>query len=131
MEINDATVNVTAESVINKYGIYSNAKETYLNDVTVNAKYSRAVYLNNADGKTVIRGGSFTTDKYTTNFVINPTIDYKGTLDISGATIMRVGVGILYSRTGATKVEGLTESSLTFVPYGDSAADFLNIDVKK
>mgnify|MGYP005783499693 FL=1 len=131
LEINDATVNVTAESVMNAYGIYSNAAETYLNDATVNAKYSRAVYLNNSLGKTVIRGGSFTTDKYTTNFVINPTIDYKGTLDISGATIMRVGVGILYSRTGATKVEGLTESSLTFVPYGDSAADFLNIDVKK
>ena len=131
LEINDATVNVTAESVMNAYGIYSNAAETYLNDATVNAKYSRAVYLNNSLGKTVIRGGSFTTDKYTTNFVINPTIDYKGTLDISGTTIMRVGVGILYSRTGATKVEGLTESSLTFVPYGDSAADFLNIDVKK
>ena len=131
LEINDATVNVTAESVMNAYGIYSNAAETYLNDATVNAKYSRAVYLNNSLGKTVIRGGSFTTDKYTTNFVINPTIDYKGTLDISGATIMRVGVGILYSRTGATEVEGLTESSLTFVPYGDSAADFLNIDVKK
>ena len=131
LEINDATVNVTAETVLDAYGIHSNAAETYLNDATVNAKYSRAVYLNNSLGKTVIRGGSFTTDKYTTNFVINPTIDYKGTLDISGATIMRVGVGILYSRTGATKVEGLTESSLTFVPYGDSAADFLNIDVKK
>ena len=131
LEINDATVNVTAESVMNAYGIYSNAAETYLNDATVNAKYSRAVYLNNSLGKTVIRGGSFTTDKYTTNFVINPTIDYKGTLDISGATIMRVGVGILYSRTGATKVEGLTENSLTFVPYGDSAEDFQNIDVKK
>ncbi len=131
LEINDATVNVTAETVLDAYGIHSNAAETYLNDVTVNAKYSRAVYLNNSLGKTVIRGGSFTTDKYTTNFVINPTIDYKGTLDISGATITRVGVGILYSRTGATKVEGLTENSLTFVPYGDSAEDFQNIDVKK
>ena len=131
LEINDATVNVTAESVINKYGIYSNAKETYLNDVTVNAKYSRAVYLNNSLGKTVIRGGSFTTDKYTNDFEVNPTIEYWGTLDISDATITRVGVGILYFKSGATEVEGLTESSLTFVPYGDSAADFLDIDVKK
>ena len=131
LEINDATVNVTAKTVLDAYGIHSNAAETYLNDVTVNAKYSRAVYLNNSFGKTVIRGGAFTTDEYTDSFVINPTIDYKGTLDISGATITRVGVGILYSKPGATVVEGLTNSDLTFVSYGDSAAGFKDIDVKK
>ena len=102
-----------------------------MNDVTVNAKYSRAVFLSHETGKAVIRGGSFTTDKYTNDFEVNPTIEYWGTLYISDATITRMGVGILYFKPGVTEVEGLTYSGLNFVPYGDSAAGFLDIDVKK
>ena len=54
LTVRNATINVGPDSVMNAYGIYSNAKEILIENVTVNAKYSIAVNLNNSLGKTTI-----------------------------------------------------------------------------
>lgn len=114
LSISDATITVGASSVMNSTGIHSSASSTILNNVTVDAGYSIAVDLNKSSGATVIKGGSFTTNKESEGFR-SPTIRYQGTLDISDATITRINTGILYSPTlGSTQVEGLTYSNLTF-----------------
>lgn len=130
LEVHDAVVNVGSDSVINAYGIYSNASENTLTNVTVNAKYSIAVNLNNAYGKTVIRGGTFITNEKADGMPINPTIRYQGALDIADAAITRIGTGILYSKTPPSGVENLTKSNCTFTVVGENNS-FEDIDYKK
>ena len=115
--VRGATVNVGVASVMSSAGIYSNATHTTLEDVTVNANYGIAVDLKNASGSTVIKGGTFVTDKEADGFA-SPTIRYQGTLDISDASITRVSTGIVFSKAvypKPTEPEGLTYSNLTFI----------------
>ena len=131
LSVSDATVNVGADSVVQAAGITSNASTTTLENVTVNAKYSVAVSLSNAYGSSVIRGGSFVTDQAAEGFNPNPTIEYQGALDISGASITRIGTGILFCRSWPlpSEVEGLTYSDLAFIQVaGATGAD---IDYQK
>ena len=128
LSIKNATVNVLTNSVMDSYGIQSTAADNYLENVTVNGNYSRAAYFNNANGKAVIRGGSFTTDQKSGE-PVNPTISYQGSLDISDATITHIGNGILYSQTGATSVENLTCERCTFIPINNT--QYSQIDYKK
>lgn len=113
LSMKDATVTVGSASVMDSYGIYANTPEIYLENVTVNANYSRALY-SNGSSHIVIRGGSFTTDKEADGF-LNPTIQFSGTMEISGATITRIGIGIKKG-FGST----LTASNLTFIPIGNN-----------
>lgn len=113
LSMKNATVNVGSASVMNSYGIFANTPEIYLENVTVNANYSCAFYCNGSS-HIVIRGGSFTTDKEADNF-LSPTIQFSGTMEISDATITRIGIGIKKGY-GAT----LTASKLTFIPIGDN-----------
>ena len=112
----DTIVTVDSASVIDSIGITGNASKVYLENVTVNAQYSRAVYLNNQYGSSIIKGGTFITDKVSPDWNPNPTIQYAGTLDISNASITRVGTGILYKVNWPkpTEVEGLTHNNVTF-----------------
>lgn len=103
-----ATVNVESNSVMDSYGISANSSEIYLEDVAVNAKYSRAFYCNSSS-KIVILGGSYVTDQVAEGWNPNPTIQFSGTLDISDASILRVGYGIKKGY-GAT----LTSQNVTF-----------------
>ena len=130
LTVKDAEVQVESASVMNSYGIYSNASTSYLENVTVNAQYSRAVYLSNQYGSSVIKGGTFITDKVAEGWNPNPTIQYAGTLDISGASITRVGTGILYkvNYPKPTQVEGLTQSDLTFVEADAAVSGYKDID---
>ncbi len=119
LEVKNATIRVAPDSVVSAIGIQSFARENLLENVTVDAKYSVAVDFNNERGKATIRGGSFTTDQVSPDWEENPTIKYQGTLDITNASITRVGVGILYSRPEATVVEGLNgEETCTFLMKG-------------
>lgn len=115
LSMKNATVTVDSASVLNSIGISANTPEIYLENVTVNANYSRAFY-SNGSSHIVIRGGSFTTDKSSDDF-LNPTIQFSGTMEISDATITRVGIGIKKGY-GAT----LTASDLRFIPVGDNNA---------
>ncbi|HIZ84301.1 MAG TPA: SipW-dependent-type signal peptide-containing protein [Firmicutes bacterium] len=138
LAVNGAVVDVGPGSVMNAYGIYSNARENTLTNVTVNGKYSKAVYLNNAYGKTVIRGGTFITNKAVDDSTpedpmpVNPTIYYQGALDISDAAITRIGTGILYDKTWPkpTEVENLTIDNCTFTVVGENNS-FKDIDFDK
>lgn len=127
LSVKNAAINVGAASVMSSAGVHSNASTTYLEDVTVNANYSIAVDLKNASGSSVIRGGSFSTDKNADGFA-SPTIRYQGFLDISNAQITRISTGILYSKSwpAPTAVEGLTQSNLTF--HAVEGATGLDID---
>lgn len=92
---------------MNAFGIYSGYDNILLENVTINAKYSRALHLLNANGNTVIRGGTFITNMESEG-LLSPTIEYQGTLDISNASITRIGTGIKFTKTWptATEVEG-------------------------
>ena len=116
LSMKDTIVTVDSASVIDSIGITGNASKVYLENVTVNAQYSRAVYLNNQYGSSIIKGGTFITDKVSPDWNPNPTIQYAGTLDISNASITRVGTGILYKVNWPkpTEVEGLTHNNVTF-----------------
>ena len=116
LRMQDATVTVGSASMLDSVGIFGNASEVYLGNVTVNARYSRAVQLNNQYGSATIQGGTFITDQVAQGWDPNPTIQYAGTLDISDAAITRVGHGILYKVNWPkpTEVAGLTQSNLTF-----------------
>lgn len=131
LAVRDAEITVGATSVMNAYGIYSNASATLLENVKVDANYSRAVYLNNELGNAVIRGGEFATTQISDPDFLNPTIQYTGTLDISGAKITRVANGILYSKLMANAVDGLTCSACEFVQVGDVAGGYKDIDYKR
>lgn len=130
LSMKDATVTVGSASMIDSIGISGNAYDVYLENVTVNAQYSRAVYLSNQYGSSVIKGGTFITDKVAEGWDPNPTIQYAGTLDISGASITRVGTGILYkvNYPKPTQVEGLTQSDLTFVEADAAVSGYKDID---
>lgn len=130
LSMKNATVTVGSASMLDSIGISGNASDVYLENVTVNAQYSRAVYLNNQYGSAVIKGGTFITDKVAEGWTPNPTIQYAGTLDISGASITRVGTGILYKVTWPkpTQVEGLTQSNLTFVEADAAVSGYKDID---
>lgn len=130
LEVKNAVVNVGPDSVMDAYGIYSSASVNLLENVTVNAKYSSAVNFNYVSGSATIRGGSFITNQQAPDMPVNPTIRYQGTLDISNASITRVGVGILYTATGATELKGLTEESCTFQAVGENNP-YADIDFKK
>ena len=127
MTVRNATINVGPDSVMNAYGIYSNAKENLIENVTVNAKYSIAVNLNNSLAQTTINGGKFITENKAEGWVPNPTIRYQGELNITGASITRVGVGIQCAALGTTEVTGLTMEGCQFTPvngggqYADTA----------
>ncbi len=130
LSMKNATVTVGSASMLDSIGISGNAYDVYLENVTVNAKYSRAVYLNHQNGSSVIKGGTFITDKVAEGWNPNPTIQYAGTLDISGASITRVGTGILYkvNYPKPTQVEGLTQSNLTFVEADAAVSGYKDID---
>lgn len=116
LSVSNAEINVGADSVSNTSGIYAGGTELNLTNVVVNAKYSRSVYLLNEAGTCTIEGGTFTTNEIAEGFRPNPTIQYKGSLSISNATINRVGNGILYNKLGATDIVNLSSSGLTFNP---------------
>ena len=130
--VRNATVNVGVDSVSQSAGIVAaNAKETLLENVTVNGKYSIAVKLNTAmSGNATIIGGTFTTDHVAEGWDPNDTIRYGGTLNISGATINRVGTGILYYKSYPlpTQVVGLTQENVTFNQIGETAAQYQDVD---
>lgn len=131
LSMKDVTVNVGSSSVLDSYGVFSNASENVLENVTVNAKYSRALYFNSESSHTVIKGGTFTTDKI--SGAPNPTIQYSGTLEISDAVINRVGTGILYRKTfpKPTEVVGLTMENVTFHQADPSAAAYQDTDYNR
>ncbi|WP_394968920.1 SipW-dependent-type signal peptide-containing protein [Candidatus Allofournierella merdipullorum] len=132
LTVRNATVNVGVDSVMQSFGINaSNAKETLLENVTVNGNYSIAVKLNgSASGNATIIGGTFTTNMVSEGLKPKPTIQYGGTLNISGATINRVGVGIYYRVNWPipTEVVGLTQENVTFNPIGETAAQYQDVD---
>ncbi len=131
LEVKNATINVEANSVMNAFGIYSGYDNILLENVTINAKYSRALHLLNANGNTVIRGGTFITNMESEG-LLSPTIEYQGTLDISNASITRIGTGIKFTKTWptATEVEGLTCTDCTFTAVGDNNT-YNDIDFSK
>lgn len=131
LTIRNATVNVGVNSVMQSSGINSpNSKNVLLENVTVNAGYSKAVALNhNSAGQATIIGGTFKTEKAAEGLAPNPTIQYNGTLKITGATIYRIGVGILYDSTPSpTELAGLTMQDTVFRMSADSAASYENVD---
>lgn len=125
LTVRNATINVGPDSVMNAYGIYFNAKENFIENVTVNAKYSIAVNLNNSLGRTTINGGKFVTENKAEGWNPNPTIRYQGELSISEALITRVGVGIQCATLNTTEVTGLTMEAVssTIVNGGEEYAD--------
>ncbi|QOS66888.1 hypothetical protein GS424_010000 [Eggerthella guodeyinii] len=127
LSVSDATVNVGVSSVMQSCGISSGASETVLRNVTVNAGHSTAVKLTSDYSSDTIRGGSFVTDKTAEGLAANPTIRYSGKLDISDASITRVGTGIGYYKTypPATEVKDLTISNVSF----DAAPGAAGVDV--
>ena len=127
LSVSDAIVNVAAKTMNDSVGIHSNAAETTLTDVVVDGNFSSAVNLNKSNGAAIIRGGSFSTTK-TSDGSPDPTIRYQGTLDVSGASITRIGTGIQYTRPNATAVEGLTQANLTFLPVAGATGE--DIDYK-
>ncbi|RDB57125.1 hypothetical protein C1879_07795 [Paraeggerthella hongkongensis] len=131
LTVRDAIITVGSATVMNSSGVRSSAANTYLENVTVNANYSTAVDLTSEYGATVIKGGSFTTDKESSGFS-SPTISYQGTLDISDATITRVNTGIEYARSWPTptEVEGLVYSGLTFVKASNCIGDDIDLRSK-
>ena len=132
LTVRNATVNVGVDSVMQSFGINaSNAKETLLENVIVNGNYSIAAKLNgSASGNATIIGGTFTTNMVSEGLKPKPTIQYGGTLNISGATINRVGVGIYYRVNWPipTEVVGLTQENVTFKPIGETAAQYQDVD---
>lgn len=130
--IKDATIDVASQSVMHSTGIYSNASYTELENVTVNANYSKAVNLNNAYATTMISGGIFITEHEADKDFQSPTISYQGTLTISDASITRIGVGILFSRSWPipTEVENLTINDCTFNVIGENN-QFADVDFKR
>ena len=132
LTVRNATVNANEPSMVNLIGINApNAKETLLENVTVNGNYSTAAKLNGSlSGNATIIGGTFTTDHVAEGWKPNPTIQYGGTLNISGATINRVGVGILYRVNWPTPTEvvGLTQENVTFNQVGETAAQYPEVD---
>ncbi len=132
LTVRNATVNANEPSMVNLIGINApNAKETLLENVTVNGNYSTAVKLNGSmTGNATIIGGTFTTDHVAEGWKPKPTIQYGGTLNISGATINRVGVGIYYRVNWPipTEVVGLTQENVTFNPIGETAAQYQDVD---
>lgn len=130
LTIKNAIINVKAESVMNAVGVYSNAKENLLENVTVNALYSSAVNFNNETGSAVIVGGVYKTTvsvlEGENNFTA-PTIRYMGTLDISNTEITRVAVGIQYTKP-SDKVENLKTENITFLTIGTIYNNYNEID---
>ena len=130
--VRNATVNVGVDSMSQSCGIVArNAKNVLLENVTVNAKYGMAVNINTtSEGHATIVGGRFTTDKVASGWDPNDTIRYGGTLNISNATIDRVGVGIKYYKTWPTPTEvvGLTQENVTFNLVNDAAAQYQDVD---
>ena len=127
--INNAVIDVGTDSVMNSKGIHSNASQNRLENVTVYGHYSMAADFNSSSASTVIRGGSFITDKKTDDGFLSATIRYQGALDIADAEITHIGNGILYSPTiTATQVENLTCTNCTFIPVGDTT--YKDIDYK-
>ena len=126
LSMKNATVTVGSASVLDSNGIYANTPEIRLENVTVNAKYSRAFYCNSTSSHVTIVGGKYITDQVSGD--PNPTLQYAGTLDISNASITRVGHGILYKVTWPKpdKVEGLTQSDLTFVTVDATVEGYQN-----
>lgn len=129
--VRNATVNVKVASMSQAAGIVAaNAKETLLENVTVNGNYSIALKLNTSmSGNATIIGGTFTTNQVAEGWKPNDTIRYGGTLTISNATINRVGNGILYYKTYPlpTEVVGLTQSNVTFNQVGETAGQYSDI----
>lgn len=130
LTIKNAIINVKSESVMNAVGIYSNAKENLLENVTVNGQYSSAVNFNNETGSAVIVGGVYKT----TATVLEgekpfnaPTIRYRGALDISNAEITRVAVGIQYTKP-SDKLEDLKMENITFLTSGSIYNNYNEID---
>ncbi len=119
LEIRDAVINVKADTVIHMVGIYAGGASNRLENVTVNGRYSTAADFDYANGNTVIRGGSFVTNRKADDGFYNPTIKYQGTLDIADAIITRVGTGIQCTTLNTTEVTGLTYDNLTFISVGD------------
>ena len=129
LSMKNTVVTVDSASMINSIGITGNASTVYLENVTVNAQYSRAVYLNYQYGTSVIKGGTFITDKVSPEWLPNPTIQYAGTLEISNASITRVGHGILYkvNYPTPTEVVGLTQSNVTFTQAAAAVAGYTDV----
>ncbi len=119
LTIRNASVVIGVDSVVNSMGINgANAKTATLENVTVDAKYSTALNLNNADGNYVIRGCKFSTTMKAEGMNVNPTIKYQGTLDISDTVIERIGTGIKYNKPvypPPTEPEGLTLNNVQFI----------------
>lgn len=114
LSMTNATVNVGSASVLDSYGIRANTPQILLENVTVNANYSRAFY-SNATSNIIIRGGYFITDKQATGFNPNPTIQYSGTLDITGTSITHIGIGIKKGFNATLNYE-----DLIFIPVGEN-----------
>lgn len=132
LTIKNAVIEVSSASVMHSIGIQSSASKTYLENVTVNANYSKAVDLKNSYGESVIKGGTFITEHEADKEFQSPTISYQGTLTISDASITRIGVGILFARAWPTptKVENLTINDCTFNVIGENN-QFADIDFKR
>ena len=132
LTVKNAVVNVGVDSASQSCGINSaNAETTLLENVTVNAKYSVAVKLNNGmSGDATIINGTFTTDQAAEGFNPNPTIQYGGTLNISNAIVNRIGVGIYYRKSWPlpTEVVGLTMENVTFNAVNDNASEYQDVD---
>jgi len=129
--VRNATVNVKVASMSQAAGIVeANAKETLLENVTVNGNYSIALKLNTSmPGNAAIIGGTFTTNQVAEGWKPNDTIRYGGTLTISNATINRVGNGILYYKIYPlpTEVVGLPQSNVTFNQLVETAGQYSDI----
>lgn len=114
LDIRNATINVLSNSVMDSKGIQTGAAENYLENVTVHGNYSTALDIIGENAVTTVRGGMFETTKVADSEFGSDTICYKGTLDISGATIRRVKNGILYNVYQSTSIVGLTVTDCTF-----------------
>lgn len=132
LTIKNAVIEVSSASVMHSIGIQSSASKTYLENVTVNANYSKAVDLKNAYDESVIKGGTFITEHEADKEFQSPTISYQGTLTISDASITRIGVGILFARPRLTptEVENLTINDCTFNVIGENN-QFADVDFKR
>ena len=127
LSMKNATVNVEVASVMNATGIHSNAKANYLENVTVNAKYSTAVNFINSYAESVIKGGCFITDQKADDGFNSPTIKFQGKLDISGASITRIQDGILCSNIVNPGENHLVYSDCTFTTAPGALAGYQDI----
>ena len=129
LEIRNATVNVLSASVLDSKGIQTSAAENYLENVTVHGNYSTALDITGASAVTTVRGGLFETTRVADSEFGSDTIQYKGTLDISDATIRRVKNGIFYAVYQSTSAEGLTMTNCIFEVIESSlVGDFKDVN---